>query len=106
MGSSLMNWRIFFLNIDKFLELPFPRFSFSHSEIVEGNTAKNTVNSPNSMGWKLSGKTVSAKLCLSTIIPHWEIRWNCGVFYSERKCIWSMFYVKNGNAAHIPWSKR
>ena len=56
--------------------------------IFRRNTAKNTAISPNFLVRKFYGKTVSAKseimrkLCLSTKLPHQEIRWNYGIFCS------------------------
>ena len=58
-------------------------------------TAKNTVISPNLLVWKFCGKVQfplsfrrfarnSEELCLSTKFSHQEIRWNYGIFRSDR----------------------
>ena len=49
-------------------------------------TAKNTVISPNLLVWKFCGKVQFPlrKLCLSTKFSHQKIRWNYGIFRSDR----------------------
>ena len=65
--------------------------------LVELDTAKNTVISPDFLVWKFCGKVqfpycfgrfarnykTIRKRCLSAKYPHQKIRWNCGIFRSE-----------------------